>query len=117
MNVWYRCLAAAHLVLLGLILWLAADPEAHRKFHELSETGAGHQHTEAHGNDSEGHHDEDESHCVVTLFQQGKLDSSPLPAVWTRPPVGVALAEFLPPVFAPIFSSVSQLPFSCGPPA
>lgn len=86
--------------LLGLLVWLAADPEAHELFHPDA---------------AAEHADGDEHHCVVTDFTVGGTDLAIL-AVFVL--LGLRLIARLAPVVGVAVRSTprSRHAPSCGPP-
>lgn len=64
--------ASLAVALLGLLSWLAADPEAHEFFHPEAAacSTCGH----AHESDATSRGGADEHHCVVTAFAAGGTD-------------------------------------------
>ena len=71
-----RCFSGLLVGLMTLMLWLSADAAAHRQLHAFVESAG-----ELHGgadcdHESDPVHGEGEDHCAITLFPQGKMDSS-----------------------------------------
>ena len=71
-----RCFSGLLVGLMTLMFWLSADAAAHRQLHAFVESAG-----ELHGgadcdHESDPVHGEGEDHCAITLFPQGKMDSS-----------------------------------------
>jgi hypothetical protein len=109
--------------LIGLLTWLAVDPEAHEFFHPDAaghtacahgHAGGAHEHaTDPAGSPSENSHDEHE--CIVTAFAAGATD---LLVFVLLACAGLSLAAHLVPTLALIARASPHFRHapSCGPP-
>ena len=91
-----RAAALGQLLLLGFILWLAADREAHECFHPDAD---------------KADHD-----CAVTLLAQGKTDVSIAPPVVVSAPQTFFFLPSLRLAMVAVTAPAHRLPFACGPP-
>jgi len=100
--------------LLGVLSWLAADPEAHEFFHPEAAacSTCGH----AHESDASPTGRADEHHCIVTAFAAGGTDLAIL-AVFVL--LGLRLLAHLAPGIDVVTRATprSRHAPSCGPPA
>ncbi len=120
-NLGYCGSAVLQFLLLLLLMWLSADVEAHHKLHGGRQEAV---HSGMHASCSHHHYPDAESSgaehdhggCIISLFQQGKMDppSLPIPVVVDlRGPVPVITST----MERPPARRSSWLPYSCGPPA
>jgi hypothetical protein len=91
-----RAAALGQLLLLAGVLWLAADHEAHERFHPDA-----------------GKADHE---CAVTLLAHGKTDASVAPPVVIVAPQTFFFLPLPGPLAVPVSSPEHLLPFACGPP-
>lgn len=116
MEGWQRCFSGLLVGLMTLMLWLSSDAAAHRQLHAFVESAG-----ELHGgadcdHESDPVHGEEDDHCAITLFQQGKMDSSADYITGVRFEPVLVEASILIPESALICFRNGWFPFSCGPP-
>ena len=91
-----RAAALGQLLLLGFILWLAADREAHEWFHPDAD---------------KADHD-----CAITLLAHGKTDVTPCPPVTVAAPQTFFFLPLPGPLAVTVTLPEHLRPFACGPP-